>query len=237
MSTHDASTTTPPPPPPRAGPTGFQGDFRGQVGSARFWAEAQDSGRSLWNLATPTPVFVGLLDSPTAPAPGRMVVPGFGMGHDALLFARRGFRVVGFDFADYAVPAATAAAARQGIPPDRAGFYAADIFALGPEWDGGFDYALEYTCFCAIDPARRPEYARLLHRLLRPGGELLALFFPLADKPGGPPFAVREDEIRSLFGGLGFEVTAWQNRPALSVPQRAVGEAFVRMTKTAAGRD
>ena len=57
----------------------------------------------------------------------------------------------------------------------------------------------EYTCFCAIDPARRADYVRTMAAILRPGGWLLACFFPLRAQTAGPPFTVSAPEIRRLF--------------------------------------
>ena len=54
-----------------------------------------------------------------------------------------------------------------------------DIFTLGVDHAHAFDGAWEYTCYCAIDPARRSEYVRLLASLVKPGGWLLACFFPV----------------------------------------------------------
>ena len=70
-----------------------------------------------------------------------------------------------------------------------------DIFTLGAEYTGFFDGVWEYTCFCAIDPGRREEYARVMHAILRPGGTLLGCFYPLRDGEDGPPFPVSEPEI------------------------------------------
>ncbi len=49
-----------------------------------------------------------------------------------------------------------------------------------------FEYALEYTCFCAIKTP--PEYADLVARLLKPNGNL-------DERKGGPPFAVSTLEM------------------------------------------
>jgi len=76
-----------------------------------------------------------------------------------------------------------------------------DVFTLGRDYAGAFDGVWEYTCFCAIEPARREEYVRVLHTILRPGGLLLACFFPLREGGDGPPFPVsRADIDRALAG-------------------------------------
>jgi hypothetical protein len=63
-----------------------------------------------------------------------------------------------------------------------------------------FDYIVEYVTYCAIEPARRAEFASAIASMLQPDGKLIALFFPLDDRPGGPPFAVSMDEVHRLFG-------------------------------------
>lgn len=192
------------------------------VNTAGFWDTTVQEGRSGWNLGTPAPLFVDWMHGPDRPPPGRVAVPGCGHGHDALRFAAAGHRVTGFDFAEYAIRTARANAARLGLSAE---FVQTDIFALGPERDAQFDVVAEYTCFCAIDPSRRAEYARLIARLLRPGGLLAAIFYPLIEKEGGPPFSVSEAGIRGLLDA-DFELLRWENRPRLSVPARAAHEAF-----------
>ena len=163
-----------------------------------FWEERYRAGQSGWDIGRPAPPFENLLRAPDRPTPGRLAALGCGRGHDALLFARHGFSVTGFDFAPSAVQDARSAAARSGIAAE---FVQADLFTLPTTYAGRFDYVLEHTCFCAIDPARRGEYVDVVRRLLRPGGELIALFFTHG-QPGGPPFTTDVDEIRRLFGSV-----------------------------------
>jgi SAM-dependent methyltransferase len=106
-------------------------------------------------------------------------------------------------------------------------FEARDVFTLDEAYAEFFDLVWEYTCFPAIDPARRPEYVRVVRRILRPGGLLLALFFPVDPEwLGGPPFGATRDEIERLLAD-GFHVeTAIE--PADSVPARRGKEWLVR---------
>jgi methyl halide transferase len=128
----------------------------------------------------------------------RVAVPGAGRGHDARLLARHGYRVTAFDFADAAVAEARRLAAADGVDVV---VEQRDVFTLGRDYAGAFDGVWEYTCFCAIDPARREEYVRVLHTILRPGALLLACFFPLREGGDGPPFPVsRADIDRALAG-------------------------------------
>ncbi len=179
-----------------------------------FWEEVYQGGRSGWDLGGPTPVFRRLLESGQF-APGRVIVLGAGRGHDAREFARHGFAVTAVDFAADAVRDLRALA----DPRAPVKILQSDIFDLPHALDGMFDYILEYTCFCAIDPRRRAEYVDLVARLLKPGGTYIDLVFPLDDHAGGPPFAVSLSEIFALFGARGFTLLR-RETPTDSVPQR-----------------
>jgi methyl halide transferase len=159
------------------------------------WEQRYQEGTTRWDLGQPAPVFVDLLNSADAPQPGRMAVLGAGRGHDALFFAAHGFEVIGFDFAPSAIAAATTAAQTHGLT---AQFLQRDIFELGTEFAASFDYVLEHTCFCAIAPSQRPAYVELVQTLLRPQGELIAIFWA-HNRAGGPPFGSTVNEIQQLF--------------------------------------
>jgi methyl halide transferase len=129
-------------------------------------------------------------------APGRVAVPGCGRGHDVRFLARSGFAAVGFDFSATAIAEARALAKTDNVAAE---FVERDLFTLGGDYAHAFDGVWEYTCFCAIDPGRRAEYVRTMAAILRPGGWLLACFFPLRRRAAGPPFPVAEREVRRLF--------------------------------------
>ena len=78
-------------------------------------------------------------------------------------------------------------------------FIERDLFTLGGDYAYAFDGVWEYTCFCAIDPRRRSEYVRTMREIVKPGGWLLACFFPMRRRGAGPPFPVSEREVRRLF--------------------------------------
>jgi SAM-dependent methyltransferase len=102
-----------------------------------------------------------------------------------------------------------------------------DLFSLPHEFNNSFDYVLEYTCFCAIDPKRRADYADLVTHLLKPDGVYIDLAFPLDGRAGGPPFAVKESEVMDLFMERGFKLVS-RNKPEESVsPRRHAEELFI----------
>jgi SAM-dependent methyltransferase len=174
---------------------------RPPVDTPTFWEELYAGGQDGWELGMPAPPLVAWLDAGgrftarDAPGHARVAVLGSGRGHDARLLARRGHHAWGFDFAGPAVAQAAALAEREGVAVS---YEQRDIFTLAAEYAGFFDGVWEYTCFCAIDPRRREEYARVVHAILRPGGTLLACFYPLREGEAGPPFPVSLAEIERV---------------------------------------
>jgi SAM-dependent methyltransferase len=196
------------------------------VSSPEKWQADYERGTDGWDLRGPTPVFKRLVSEGHF-APGRIFVPGAGRGHDAREFARRGFQVTAVDFTPYAIREMR----RLADPSAPVDIRRHDLFALPREWDGSFDYVLEYTCFCAIDPERRAEYADVVTRLLRPHGIYIDLAFPLDRHTGGPPFAVSVTKVEELFARRGFKLVR-QERPSDSVPARQGREQLLVFQKT-----
>jgi SAM-dependent methyltransferase len=165
------------------------------VNEPGFWERLYEKREDGWELRRPAPPLAAYLKR-SPPPPGKVAVLGCGRGHDCRLLAKVGCRVWGFDFVSQAISEAGALAREESLDIV---FEQRDIFDLARDYRGFFDGVWEYTCFCAIDPARRPEYARLVREILKPGGWLLACFYPLRDGTDGPPFPTSEAEIRRLF--------------------------------------
>ncbi len=192
------------------------------VNSPQKWEADYQRGTDGWDLGGPTPVFKRLA-SANRFKPGRMIVLGAGRGHDSREFSRHGFQVTAVDFSSYVIQQMRELA----DPAAAIEILQHDIFKLPDELNNSFDYLLEYTCFCAIDPQRRTEYADLVTRLLKTDGIYIDLAFPLDGRKGGPPFAVTESEIFNLFTSRGFKLIS-REKPYDSVkPRQHAEELFV----------
>ena len=162
-----------------------------------FWETLYQREETGWDLGGPSPVLEAALGLGFYPPGSRILVPGAGRGHDALLLAAQGHDVTAIDFSASAVAAMRSAASERRLPLR---VEACDLFTLRDRPAGSFDGAFEYTCFVAIDPALREAYVALLTHLLRPGGRLLFLAFPLGKTTPGPPHGLTLDELRERFG-------------------------------------
>ncbi len=194
--------------------------------SADFWKSIYDrTDTPPWDRGESAPALINLLEGSRhrkeleqALALGLpAAVPGCGLGHDLLALARAGFEPHGFDIVEQAVEGAQAALDKANL---KGAVHLRDIFTMGQEPQERFGLIYEYTCYCAIDPGRRDEYAQTMRRALAPGGLLVGLFFPYSDdRPeGGPPFAVRSGELEARFTE-GFEWLSF-DAPAHSHPDR-----------------
>ncbi|MGC8501046.1 MAG: methyltransferase domain-containing protein [Leptospirales bacterium] len=162
---------------------------------ANFWNGRYLDKNTGWDLGQVSPPVVHLVESGSLAPYSSILIPGAGRGWEALYFARLGFDVTCVDFAPEAVVEGRALAKEHGV---RVTYLEEDLFRLSPETHGRFDYLFEQTCFCAIDPDRREDYVKMASRMVRPGGELLGLFY-VHGREGGPPWTTTSEEVRELF--------------------------------------
>jgi SAM-dependent methyltransferase len=178
-----------------------------RLGTPDFWEERYRLGEDGWELGAAAPPIARAIEAlGHLQVHGDALVLGCGRGHEARLLAARGSpRVVAVDFA----PTALAEARRLSVGAPGAEsieWREPDIFTLAASDAARFGVAIEHTCFCAIDPARRAEWARAVGAALRPSGLLIGLFYAHG-RPGGPPFATTRDEVvRALAADAGLSV-------------------------------
>jgi SAM-dependent methyltransferase len=183
---------------------------------ARDWNKAYEENDTPWDKGYASPPLVDFLARQSIL--GRVLVPGCGSGHDVRVLAAQGAEVIGMDIAPGAIrKAATFPAA------GREGYELGDFLNLSAKHVGAYDWVVEHTCLCALDPGQRTMYANAVQQALKPGGQFLAIFFrevPAYDGDG-PPYPISAEEIGQLFG-QDFEVLE-SFVPEQTYPGRPVG--------------
>ncbi len=179
------------------------------------WEQRYQAGETPWDKGYPAPPLLELIERKGCSIFGDGVVwvPGCGAGHDVRALARMGLRAAGVDLAPSAIERAASHPAVGG-----------ESFLLGDFLDADWvashraSAIWEHTCFCAIPPSRRKDYALSAARLLPVGAVLAGVFFIRPYDPGedesGPPFGAEPGEIEDCFA-------PWFEREDAWVPQQA----------------
>lgn len=195
------------------------------AGAAVDWQSRYLAGDTPWDKGAPHPALLDFLEK--TPLAGRVLVPGCGAGHDVRAIASAGAaEVVGLDIAPAALQAARAFPKRGGE-----GYVLGDFLEGDAKPLGAFDAIFEHTCFCAIPPCRRPDYAAAAAGALKPQGLLVGVFFldPDNPDPASPPFRSELDEILSAFSAAFEFVRSAGDLP--TYPGREGREALVIFRK------
>ena len=156
------------------------------------WERRYQSGDTPWEKGYAAPPLEDYLA--LYPIQEKVLVPGCGLGHDVRLLAKQGASVTGLDIAPSAIARA------EHFPQAGEVFYVlGDFFHLSKRFESEFDWVVEHTCFCAIDPNEREAYVKGAWSALKPGGKLFGIFYLNPEVEEGPPFGVEVSELNSLF--------------------------------------
>ncbi len=183
---------------------------------ARDWNAAYEGGDTPWDKGYASPPLIEFLKLQSIL--GRVLVPGCGAGHDVRALAAEGVEVVGLDIAPRGIDKA------ETFPVSYDERYElGDFLNLGKQYHQAFDWIVEHTCLCAIDPSEREAYARSVAQALKPDGKYLAIFFrEVSDYQGnGPPHPISREQSDALFGDS-FELIK-SFVPLQTYPSRAIG--------------
>jgi SAM-dependent methyltransferase len=159
------------------------------------WQRRYEEKDTPWDKGAPSPALADYLRGHRMA--GRVLVPGCGRGHDArAVAAQPEATVIGLDLSTVAV-----LQARKLVPESMSNlsFVAGDFFHLPEGSAGTFDWIVEHTCFCAIDPGQRDDYVRTAARALRTGGRIFGIFYLNPDSQTAPPFPVTREQLSALF--------------------------------------
>lgn len=163
------------------------------------WDAAWQEGMTPWDAGVPQPPLQQVFETSIwsdlgITKSGRALVPGCGRGYDAIYLASQGYAVLGADLSSTAVDEAKKyLSSRPEAGSIQVEYQVLDFFK-GPQLaDQRFDLAYDYTFFCAIPPKLREPWGRRMAEIVKPGGHLIALMYPIDPdraRDDGPPFPV-----------------------------------------------
>ena len=162
------------------------------------WEERYQQGQTGWDRGEASPNLQYWLDNQLL-KPCRVLIPGCGNGHEALILASKGFDVVTIDIAPTAVKNLQQALLDNGLDAE---VIHADFFTWQREQT--FDAIYEQTSLCALQLNQWQAYETCLYHWLKPKGKLFAQFMQTGDD-NGPPFHCDILAMADLF-----EASRWQ---------------------------
>ena len=196
-----------------------------------MWAAGLEPGQA-FDASRVEPGFQDLINTGTLPK-GTALVPGCGRGYAVAALGSAERKVFGLEVSTTAKAAAdaylsTAKAGDGSAATEHCTVVIDDFFTH----TGQYDLVYDCTFLCAIPPSRREEWATQMSKLIKPGGEIVSLVFPLGDYEGGPPFALSTKIVEDLLTPAGFEVVSLTEVPeeklARTYPRGLRGEYLYR---------
>lgn len=189
-----------------------------------YWQDRYEDNRIGWDAGQITTPIKEYFDK-IADKSLKLLIPGCGNAHEATYLFEQGF--TNLYLCDWAqAPLDNFAAQNPSFPKEQ--LICANFFELQED---NFDYVLEQTFFCALDPTLRPQYALKMSQILKKEGKLVGLLFGsegISGKEGVPYGGTREEYLNyftPLFSTVSIE-------PCLnSIPPRLGSELFIELTK------
>lgn len=206
----------------RSGGIAFIKNSATALNMSKDWNKAYADGITPWDKGAAAPPLLEYLANHRIT--GSVLVPGCGTGHDVKVLAATGAIVTGMDLAPLALKLARLQVLQKGVR-----FLEADFLTLPISEHGAYDWVIEHTCLCALDPQQRTAYASSVRTALRTGGFYWAIFFSKVNQYDGqnPPHPITATEIDALFDE-GFELIE-SYVPDASYPCRPNGSEIVRL--------
>ena len=195
------------------------------VNTSIFWNNKYINDDYKWDVGYVTPLFVNI--EKKLKRKSCILFPGCGLGHDALYFASKNHYVDALDFSEYAINHLIKKSQEANIEVKT---IQCDFFSLDSYYFNKYDYIIEYTFFCAIDPTRRLQYVQKCYQLLKKGGMLKGIFLPLdINTCNNPPYQVTINDIEEIFCDF-FDIIVIETN-INSIPRRLKNEFYIEMIK------
>ena len=185
-----------------------------------YWDTRYKNEETGWDIGYPNPAITRYFENVSRDA--QILIPGCGNAYEGEALFEAGF--TNLTLLDYSPSSKHNFLNRvPEFPEDR--YLVGDFF----EHQGSYDFIVEQTFFCAIDPGLRSDYVHYVHSLLKPDGILTGVLFKIPLFDDHPPFGGNEAEYRQLFSG-NFEIK--QMVPSVhSIPQRRESELYIELVR------
>lgn len=149
--------------------------------SQEYWDARHRLGDTPWDIGYAAPALVHYFTSQDLHNK-KILIPGAGLGHEAQWLAEH--------FPDSQITVLDISPSLIDYLENEWDAYSHIQLVCGDffEHQGQYDFIMEQTFFCALNPELREKYFQKMNELLVPGGRLAGLWFHCDFDQQGPPF-------------------------------------------------
>ncbi len=155
-----------------------------------YWNERYLTNATGWDIGHASPSFLSFFKD--IDRNSKILIPGCGNSYEGEVLYKMGFK--NLTLLDFAKSSKDNFLKRFPTFPAE-NFVVGDFFSLG----GKYDFILEQTFFCAINPQLREAYLSKMTELMTETGKLVGLLFDAPLNDAHPPFGGSQNEYEMLF--------------------------------------
>lgn len=157
--------------------------------NADYWNNRYVENTHHWDIGYPAPAITNYFDG-VVDKDVRILIPGCGSAYEGEYLVNKGFKNV--TLLDVAEEAKKSFLNRV---PHFENFHLGEFF----DYEGEYDYVVEQTFFCALNPKLRKQYVSKMKSLLHSSGKLVGLMFHDSLYSEHPPFGGFKEDYIELF--------------------------------------
>lgn len=185
-----------------------------------YWEARWKAGRTQWDVGEAIPPITHYFKTVKA-LDAAILIPGCGSAYEAQYLLEQGFKHITI----IEIAADKVQELQQRFEHTPVQVVYGDFF----NHEGAYDYIIEQTFFCALDPFLRPLYAEKMASLLKPEGKLIGVLFDRNFDKDEPPFGGNMEEYLDLFGPIFSQIKI--EKCYNSIPARQGSELFIKLQR------
>jgi len=184
-----------------------------------YWTSRYKTNQLGWDIGYASPAITHFMDQ-VIDKEVKILIPGCGNAYEASYLWESGFKnIYVLDFS----PVPLQKFSKQNPEFPKSQLINIDFF----DAKGDYDFIIEQTFFCALNPALRTKYVDKMLELLKPEGCLIGVLFDIPLFDDHPPFGGKKTEYEQLFSKH-FDIQKME-RAYNSIPERQGSELFIKL--------
>jgi SAM-dependent methyltransferase len=190
-----------------------------------YWDQRWQHQQTGWDLGAVSPPIQAYFSMPVCQSNDPILIPGCGNAHEAEFLLNQGYSNITIIDISPTACAVLSQKFNDAIGSNKLRVLCGDFF----EHHGQYQFIIEQTFFCAINPSLRSNYVIHMSKLLKPTGKLVGLLFNKQFE-GGPPFGGNKEDYLKLFSEVFgcVNITACEN----SAQPRSGTEVWIEVSNT-----